>query len=60
MEHLVKEKERKKGVHWTGKKPYAKPTLTVHGDVEDITEVLRLTCAKGRITAATGDTFIKQ
>jgi hypothetical protein len=42
MEHLVKEKARKKSVHWTGKKPYAKPTLTVHGDVEEITKVLRL------------------
>jgi hypothetical protein len=60
MEHLVKEKARKKGVHWTGKKPYAKPTLTVHGDVEKITEVLRLAGAQGRVVSGDQEVFARQ
>jgi hypothetical protein len=37
--------EREVG-HRAGKRPYTPPTLTVHGDVEDVTEVLRLAGAK--------------
>jgi hypothetical protein len=47
MDNVMKEKTEKKDVHGTMKKPYTSPTLTVYGDVEDITEVLRLTGAKG-------------
>jgi hypothetical protein len=58
MEHLIKEKAGKKDVHWTRKRPYAKPTLTVHGDVEEITRVLRLKGGKG--FTVSGDDFIRQ
>jgi hypothetical protein len=47
VEHSKTEATEGKAVHGVKKKPYAKPTLTVHGDVEDITKVLRLTVAKG-------------
>jgi hypothetical protein len=43
-----------KGVRGTRKRPYAEPTLTKHGDVEEITRVLRRTAA--RSTVASGDT----
>jgi hypothetical protein len=43
----MKEKTEKKDVHWVMKRPYAKPTLTNHGDVNEITEVLRLAGTKG-------------
>jgi hypothetical protein len=36
MEHVMKERTEKKTVHGAKKKPYAKPTLTVHGDVKEI------------------------
>jgi hypothetical protein len=49
MEHLRKEKAEKKDVHGTRKKPYSTPKLTKHGDVEEITEVLRLTGARGTV-----------
>jgi hypothetical protein len=50
MENAMKMKEKieKKDVHATRKRPYKAPKLTVHGDVDKITEVLRLTCAKGQ------------
>jgi hypothetical protein len=47
MDNVMKEKTEKKDVHGTEKKPYTTPRLTIHGDVEEITEVLRLTVAKG-------------
>jgi hypothetical protein len=47
VEHSKTEATEGKAVHGVKKKPYAKPTLTVHGDVEKITEILRLACAKG-------------
>jgi hypothetical protein len=46
MEKVRKEGFGKKEMHGTGKKPYTKPRLTLHGDVKKITEVLRLACAK--------------
>jgi hypothetical protein len=48
MEHIMKESTEKKDVHGIMKRPYAKPTLTVHGDVEEITKVFRLTGTKGQ------------
>jgi hypothetical protein len=42
----MKERTEKKGVHGTRKKPYISPKLTIHGDVEEITKVLRLAGAK--------------
>jgi hypothetical protein len=42
MEHVMKKRTEKKDVYETRKKPYATPKLTVHGDIEEITEVLRL------------------
>jgi hypothetical protein len=52
MEHTMKQSTEKKDVHRTMKRPYAKPTLTVHGDVEEITKVLRL--AGGYFQTGTG------
>jgi hypothetical protein len=48
MEDAMKERTEKKDVHWIRKKPYTTPKLTNHGDVEEITEVLRSACAKGQ------------
>jgi hypothetical protein len=42
MEHVMKERIENKDEHGTGKKPYTSPKLTIHGDVEEITKVLRL------------------
>jgi hypothetical protein len=42
MEQVRKERVGAKEVHGTGKKPYTSPTLTKHGDVDEITEVHRL------------------
>jgi hypothetical protein len=47
MEKVRKERIGKQEVHGTRKKPYTTPKLTVHGNVERITEVLRLAGAKG-------------
>jgi hypothetical protein len=41
MEQFEKEGTGKKEVHGTGKRPYTSPTLTKHGDVEEITNALR-------------------
>jgi hypothetical protein len=41
MEHVRTEKTEKKDAHRIMKRPYAKPTLIVHGDVEEITNALR-------------------
>jgi hypothetical protein len=46
MGNVMKERAEKKAVHGTMKKPYTTPRLTIHGDVEDITKVLRLAGAK--------------
>jgi hypothetical protein len=35
----------------TRKKPYSRPELTVHGDVEEITKSLRLTVVRGQATS---------
>jgi hypothetical protein len=48
MEQFEKERIGKKEVQGTMKKPYTSPKLKVHGDVEEITEVLRSACAKGQ------------
>jgi hypothetical protein len=42
MEQFEKEETGKKEVNGTGKRPYTSPTLTKHGDVDEITEVHRL------------------
>jgi hypothetical protein len=47
MEQVGKERIEKKDVHGTSKKPYTSPRLTKHGNVDEITEVLRLAGAKG-------------
>jgi hypothetical protein len=47
MEHSKGEATERKALHGAKKKPYTSPKLTVHGDVEKITEVLRLAVAKG-------------
>jgi hypothetical protein len=47
MEQFGKERIGEKEVHRTKKKPYTSPKLTKHGDVDEITEVLRLAGAKG-------------
>jgi hypothetical protein len=49
MEHVMKERTEKKDVHGTMKKPYTTPKLTKHGNVDEITEVLRLAGAKGDV-----------
>lgn len=36
----------------TRKKPYRRPTLRVHGDVEKLTEALRLAATKGGATSS--------
>jgi hypothetical protein len=46
MEEFRKERVGEREVHGTKKKPYAKPTLTVHGNVDEITKVLRLAGTK--------------
>jgi hypothetical protein len=46
MENVMKKRIEKKDPHGTRKRPYAKPTLTVHGNVDEITKVLRLAGAK--------------
>jgi hypothetical protein len=61
MENAMKERAEKKDVHGTNKKPYSSPKLTKHGDVEEITEVLRLTGAKGEVASAgVSDRFAKE
>jgi hypothetical protein len=47
MKQVEKERADKKKAGSAAKKPYATPTLTVHGDVEGITERLRSAEAKG-------------
>jgi hypothetical protein len=47
MEQVRKERVGEKEVHGTRKKPYTTPRLTIHGDVEEITKVLRLADAAG-------------
>jgi hypothetical protein len=51
MEQVRKERIGEKEAHGNKKKPYSKPTLTIHGDVDEITEVLRLAGAKGLPTS---------
>jgi hypothetical protein len=55
MEQVGKERIGEKEVQGTKKKPYAKPTLTVHGDVEEITKVLRLTGIKRQDASIEGN-----
>jgi hypothetical protein len=47
MGNVMKERTEKKDVHGTGKKPYTTPKLTKHGDVDEITKVLRLAGPRG-------------
>jgi hypothetical protein len=47
MEQFGKERIGEKEVRGTRKKPYSSPKLTKHGNVDEITEVLRLSYNKG-------------
>jgi hypothetical protein len=49
MEQVRKERIGEIEACGNKKKPYSKPTLTIHGDVDEITEVLRLAGAKGQV-----------
>jgi hypothetical protein len=48
MENAMKGGTEQKDVHGANKKPYTSPKVTVHGDVHEVTKVLRLAGAKGR------------
>jgi hypothetical protein len=55
MEQFGKERIGEKEVHGTRKKPYTPPTLNVHGDVEEITQVLRSDGAQDRFISGDRD-----
>jgi hypothetical protein len=57
MQHVERDGARKETAPRARKEPYVTPTLTVHGGVEEITEVLRLSCIKGTVSSRT-DIFI--
>jgi hypothetical protein len=46
--------EREVG-HRAGKRPYTPPTLTIHGDVYELTEVLRLPLGEKSISIGVFD-----
>lgn len=50
MEPAREEAARKGAAKETRKRPYAPPRLTVHGDVEELTKVLRLARSKQDFT----------
>jgi hypothetical protein len=50
VEHVMREGTEKKNMQGTRKKPYTSPTLTKHGDVEEITEVLRSSGVKSEVS----------
>lgn len=51
MKHSREERTEKKDASGAWKKPYQKPSLTIHGDVEKLTRVFRLARAKGSISS---------
>lgn len=51
MRYSSKEITEKKDTSETCKKPYQPPSLTLHGDVAEITKVLRSARAKGTISS---------
>jgi hypothetical protein len=58
MEQVRKERVGEKEVHGTRKKPYTTPRLTIHGDVEEITKVLRLADARRTDNSPSIDNFL--
>jgi hypothetical protein len=58
MEHSEWEAAGRKVFQGRKKKPYTSPTLKVHGDVEEITKVLRLADARRTDNSPSIDNFL--